>query len=326
MRVNFTPIAAGDVEQVTREFFAPEFAAQQLGQTGRWFGLESERLGLKGPVEKPILDRLLQGVPVNGASVPGGSLRAADQPVGWKVTFEVDRRHNTLWAVGNAETRQTTELIHAMSVNATLDRMDKIVRRVAGFPAEERAGAAYASFVSGTGEGQVPGLRSTVIIPHGHRREDGSVMSFPAKNVLQSQARLSHSYMCEFVPRALYAFGRVGCLRSEIPKNLFRPLAQDRAISGPAAKDTAMVFVGEDLFVQWRRQAQLRGFGPDQVAEVLREARAQARIYGIAADFERPGTVALLKALSQKLWDVCLRPGPSTHSPNPQRGEHRPSL
>ena len=127
MRVNIAPILSADVEKATQAFFTPEFASQWLGQPGQWLGVESQRLGLKGPVDKPVLDHLLLGRSPAGTVQPRGDWRPADQPAGWKVTFDLDWRHNTLWAAGNEEIRHLAEFTHG-----TVDGEPDFVRGLRG--------------------------------------------------------------------------------------------------------------------------------------------------------------------------------------------------
>ena len=308
MRVNITPILAADVEKTTQTFFTPEFVSQQLGQLGQWQGVEHQSMGLKGAVEKAVLDNLLLGKSPTGISQPGGDWRPSNQPVGWKVTFDLDWRHNTLWATGNDEIRHLAAFNHGISVKECLEKLDHVVRRAAGFESTQRIGALFANFSSGTGEGQVPGLRSTVIVPHGHVRDDGSVMTFPARIISDCQVRLNQAYMCEFAPRALHAFGSIGAPAAQVPKGLFKPLAKDPLVAGPAAKEGKLVFTGEDLFTQWKRQAEMRGFGAGEVADVLHHARLHAKSYCKPLNPEIPGASDLIKGMVQKLWAYCLSP------------------
>lgn len=312
MRVNITPIAATEVEKITNAFFTPEFAAQHLGQPGQWQGIEPQSLGLKGAVEKAALDNLLLGKSPSGISQPGGDWRPSKQPVGWKITFDLDWRHNTLWAAGSDEIRHLAAFNHGISVKECVEKLDHVVRRAAGFEAGQRVGAVFANFCSGTGEGQVPGLRSTVIVPHGHLRDDGSVMTFPARVISDCGVRLNQLYLCEFVPRALHAFGSIGAPSAQVPKRLFKPLAKDPLIAGPAAKEGKLLFTGEDLFTQWKRQAEMRGFGGAEITDVLHQARLHAKSYCKPLDPEIPGANDLLKGMVQKLWAYCL--SPTAHS------------
>ena len=326
MRVNISPIGAAEVEKTTQAFFTPEFASQQLGQPGTWEGLESQRLGLKGPVDKAVLDHLLLGRSPNGTSQAGGDWRPSDKPVGWKITFDLDWRHNSLWAVGNDEIRHLAEFTHATAAKETVEQLDQAVRRAAGFEATDRVGAVFASFQSGTGEGQVPGLRSTVIVPHGHLRDDGSVMTFPARVISECGVRLNQAYLCEFVPRAVHAFGSVGAPTAQVPKGLFKPLAQDPLIAGTAAKEGKLVFTSGDLFTQWKRQAEMRGFGAGEVTDVLHQARLHANSYCKALNPEIPGARDLIKGMVQKLWAYCLSPNPHSPSQSEHSKAHRPSV
>jgi hypothetical protein len=326
MRVNIVPILSADVEKTTQAFFTPEFASQSLGQTGQWLGVESQRLGLKGPVDKSVLDHLLQGRSPTGTVQPGGDWRPADRPAGWKITFDLDWRHNTLWATGNEEIRHLAEFTHGTSVKECVEQLDQVVRRAAGFEPTDRAGAVFASFRSGTGEGQVPGLRSTVIVPQGHLRDDGSLMTFPARVISECGVRLNQAYLCEFVPRAVHAFGSVGAPTAQVPKKLFKPLAQDPRIAGAAAKEGKLVFTGEDLFAQWKRQAELKGFGPPEVTDLLHHARLHANSYCKPLNPEVPGATEMIKGMVQKLWAYCLSPNSHSHSQNEHSQGHRHSI
>ena len=210
MRVNITPIRADEVEATTLAFFTPEFVSQQLGQPGNWQGDECERMKLKGVVDKPILDHVLNGNSPSGSAPAGGNWRGERQPVGWKITFDLDWRHNTLWAVGDGEVRDLARFSHVNAVRTNLDMINQVVRRAAGFGPTDRVGAVFAVFESGTSEGQVPALRSTVIVPQGHLRDDGSVMTFPSRIISGCGPRLNQTYLCELIPREFHAFGSIG--------------------------------------------------------------------------------------------------------------------
>lgn len=289
--------------------------------------VESEvQLGLAGRVERAPLENLLLGKSSSGIENPGGDWRGGDMPAGWIVSMEVNRHHRTLWACGDKETRLMTEVVHGFAVRSNLDRLDRALRGAGGFGVEDSVGAAYAVFDTGTGPGQMPGLRSTVIIPQGHLRDDRSVMTFPSRMMGNSERHLGIGYKSEFLPRAYHVFGRVGFGEADVPKGLFRPLSEDPAITGGPNAQTALVFGGEDIFTQWQRQAQFRGFGADEVAEVLRSARAEAWKIGKPEDFDRPRVAAAIQSMAQKLWNCCM--GSHEHSGQHRETEkdHRPSM
>ena len=270
MSVTLKRINRDEVEPLIKRLFSPEFVSQELGAAGRWHGRECEhRLGLVGRVDQKALENLLLEKSPSGMDNPGGAWRGAEQPAGWLATFEVNRHHRTLWAVGDRETRKMTEVVHGFAVRSTLDHLDNAIRKNAGFRADDRVGAAYAMFDSGTGPGQIPGLRSTVIIPQGHLLDDGSVMTFPPMLMRLAGSRVDMAYKSEFLPRAYHVFGRVGFGEADVPRGLFKPLASDYDVTAAGSVQGALVFKGEDIFTQWQRQAQARKFGPDQVAEVL---------------------------------------------------------
>ena len=326
MSLTITPIGATEIEQTTQPFYLPGFASQQLGKPGVFLGIESQRMELKDPVDRAVLDNLLLGKSPNGTSQPGGIWRSADQPVGWKITFDLDWRHNTVWALGNEEIHHLADFHHAVSVKNTVEQLDQVLRRAAGFEAKDRVGAVFACFQSGTGEGQVPGLRSTIIVPQGHLRDDGGVMTFPAEVFSKIQARLFQAYLCEFVPRAVDSFGSVGAPTAKVPKGLFKPLAQDPFIAGAAAKEGNLIFSGEDIFTQWKRQAEKHGFGEGEFNDMLHHARQHARSYYKPLDPEVPGAGDLFKGLAQKLWAYCLSPNSQMEPQREHTQAHRPSM
>ena len=245
--------------------------------------------------------------------------------MGWLATFEVNRHHRSLWAVGDRETRKMTEVVHGFSVRSTLDILDVAIRKNAGFGANEPVGAAYAIFDSGTGPGQVPGLRSTVIIPRGHLRDDASVMTFPPMLMRLAGPRLDMAYKSEFLPRAYHVFGRIGFGEADVPRGLFKPLADDQEVTAAGSGKGTLVFKGQDLFTQWQRQAQSRGFGPEQVAEVLRSARAEAWKIGKPEDFNEPMIKSAIRSMSKTLLNWCLGEHQPGHSRQPDRQERRES-
>ena len=50
----------------------------------------------------------------------------------------------------------------------------------------------------------------TVIVPQGHLRDDGSVMTFPSRIISGCGPRLNQTYLCELIPREFHAFGSIG--------------------------------------------------------------------------------------------------------------------
>ncbi len=326
MSVSVEPIAHAEREAVLREFFDPKFAAQQLGQPGIFQGVEASRLGGKVPVELEVLDNLFRGCSPNGSTNPGGEWRPSDRLIGWKLEFNLDRLHNTIWALGDAESRSLLELHHSVSVNKTVEKLDAVIRRVAGFSPDEPAGAVFATFQSGTGPGQVPQLKTTVIVPHGHMRDDGSMMTFPANTIPQCKARLHVAYLSEFVPRALYSFGRIGTPPAEIPNNLFSPLAKDPLIGAIGGDESKLVFTGKDLFTQWQRQAEANGFRSNDVERVLRDARSLAVISGTALPRDPFVSSGIIESLSRKLWDAFTGPDPQREGKRHDNSKQRPLL
>ena len=315
MNASITPITAGDREKLVEELFSREYALGFLGQPGVWRGVECKTLGLQGQVGEVALDNLLKGNSMSGTAHPAGQWRHPKAPVGWKCTVEMDYRYNALWALGGEERRALIEINHSSAVTETFDKLDNVLRRAGGYRADAPVGAVYAAFLSGTGDGQIPVLRSTVIIPNGHLRNDGSVMTFPTKALTAVEPRLYGAYLTHFVPRIFCSIGRVGDHGAEIPKNLFQPLAKDPVISGHPEQGHSRIFVGTDLFTQWQRQAELRGFGAEKVENLFALARENAIQFGMPPAMDDPGVTKIIRNLTDRLWTLYTGPE-RTHEQN----------
>lgn len=303
MKHPVSPVFSTDLDALIHELCSPESTQKLLGQAGVWRGLESEILGLKGPVASEDLKKVLMGFGADGAEHPGGPWRPAQVPVGWRIELRTDYRHTTLWALGNEEVRNQLELNHQSAVNAVLDPFDAVMRRAAGYAPDSRVGMLIATFMQGANREQVPDLRTTVIIPNGHLRNDSSVMTFPQKEFLRTGAQLNRLYLCEFVPRVLQSFGSVGADPAhDVPKHIFSPPAQHPIISGTGTSNGTRSFFGEDLFTQWRREAQFQGFGQDRLASVLRAARHHRVEFG---ESNTPQQTMNLQRAAQKLWQLA---------------------
>jgi hypothetical protein len=313
MNFNLQPIRADECDKVLGRFTAPEFLAEKLGKPGTWFPSPG---GKARSVTSESLTELFKGLPRAPEPLLADPRLGPLQPLGWAMEFKVDSMHNTVWAIGDEERRNQVELCHSTAVGKTVERLDALIRRAGGFPPEGKNGPVFALFQSGTGKGQVPQLATTVLVPNGHQTRDGNVVTFPANVFSMAPDHLFKSYLAEFVPRALYGFGRLGTYPAIIPRNLFPPPAGDRLIGGSAGAADKVVFRSGDLHAQWRRQAEVRGFGGDALERVLGDARSLAVIQGPGFDGHYPP--GRIEQLARRLWDALAGPAPKKPEQRPE--------
>lgn len=324
MNFEFRPILATERDKILGRFLAPEFISHELGKPGIWYAGPGSRVGVANPVTAEALTELFKGLP--RASGPKAGSKSADlnQTVGWIAEFRVDPMHNTVWAIGDEERGSQVELCHSTSVGKTVERLDAVIRRVGGFPPEGKNGPVFALFQSGTGKGQVPQLATTVLLPNGHQARDGSLVTFPSAAITRARDHLYKSYLSEFVPRALYSFGRLGTPPAIIPRNLFPPPAEDPLIGGTPRSQEKVLFRSSDLHQQWRRQAEVRRFGNDALERILGEARSMCRIQGPGYSGHYPPS--RIEQLAKTLWKSLTEPGSGTPDRTQDNQPSRPSL
>ena len=300
------PIYEPDAEKAYREFFTQEFRTEQLGQPGRWFLWKTRQPGLHNPVQLSQFEELL------GKSHGDGTSR---EPVGWRLNFEVGRDTTTLWALSEKPTRESIEWQHRWAVtNALGALMRRVSEHGESFP-EKTPGAAVALFQSGTGMGQIPYLHTTAFLFNTAFLPNGGVARFSAESVEKAEDLLDWNYRLQLGINLNQAIGGVGTSQAtDVPRRLFCPLFDPSLGRGEERGRFAEYggpFRGEQLFVQWRRQAEARGFGPAQAEAVIRHAREAEPIlraagearswHGLAAkvgDWIHRGSQALRKSRS----------------------------
>jgi hypothetical protein len=315
MSFELQTIRATESYKVIGRFLAPEFLMHELGKPGVWFPSPRNEAGAASVITEGALRELFKGLPGEAGGKTAGKTPDPRKPLGWALEFRVDPLHNTVWAIGDEERRSQVELCHATAVRKTVERLDAFIRRAGGFPPEGKNGPVFALFQSGTGPGQVPQLATTVLVPNGHQARDGSLVTFPASAIRLARGHLHKLYLSEFVPRALYSFGRLGTHPATIPGNLFPAPAEDRRIGGIKGSGTKMKFRSADLHLQWRRQAEVRRFGPDALERVLGDARSLARIQGPGFHGHYPP--GRIEQLAQRLWSAFTEP--ASKKPEPPR-------
>lgn len=324
MSFHLQPLRAAERDKVIGRFLAPEFLSHELGRSGVWFPGPRGEAGASSAITGEALRELFKGLPQEAGGKTAREARDSRQPLGWALEFRVDPMHNTVWAIGDEERRNQVELCHATAVRKTVERLDAYIRRAGGFPPEGKNGPVFALFQSGTGPGQVPQLTTTVLVPNGHQARDGSLVTFPSAAITRARTHLHKLYLSEFVPRALYSFGRLGTHPAIIPGNLFPPPAEDPLIGGVKGSVKTMIFRGSDLHPQWRRQAEVRRFGNDALERVLGDARSLARIDGPGFNGHYPPW--RIEQMAQRLWNALMEPAAKKLDPTQEKEPPRPSL
>ena len=218
MKTTITAIYEQDAEKAYREFFTKEFATQQLGQPGRWFLLGTRQPALFDPVQSSQVEKLIEKSRGNDA---------VRHPVAWRLDFEVGRDVTTLGPLSPKPTRERIEQGHGLAVKTALSSwLPSLSEPRRGF-FEKSPGAAFALFVSGTGEGQIPYLHTTAFLFNTTFPANAGIARFPAEKVSRSEGYLDSFYVGCLGAELSHAIGRIGCSpETDVPRRLFPPLVE----------------------------------------------------------------------------------------------------
>ena len=312
MATTITAIYQEDAGTAFREFFTDEFRTQQLGQPGRWLAWGPRQFALiralTNPVRAPQVEKLI-------ARAHGDGL--VGQPVAWRLVLEAVRDATTLWALSPKPVRERIEQAHESAVQITLIDWLAGLCETEGRVWKGGPSAALALFQSGTGKGQVPHLHTTAFLFNTTFGPDAAGGHFPAERVVRSRDDLDLAYWCQHRGQLSSAIGHasinaetfVPCVRFH---RLFQePLGPDRGAR--SFSECGGPYTGEDLFTQWRGQAQTQGFGPARLEAVRRGAREAylrewAEIYGRRETVTLKGSIRDLIRRGSEVLKINLHP------------------
>lgn len=251
---------------------ASEYYTQDLGKEdyylkgseppGEWIGEESERLGLKGIVERETLRSAMSGVVPNGSGkvIHKGGHSATRAP-GWDMTFSANKYVSVLYArhandeVGDAIRRCHQEAVKGamkFAENFTYDAVRRVsYERVNGerkkiTKREKPKGLIYSSFEHKTARqaneksSPDPQLHSHVLVLNQAERQDGSWGALELKTLYRHHKAVGAAY------------------RSELAHLLKRELGVEIERDG---EDFKLKNVPDDLKQQFsKRREQIRSF------------------------------------------------------------------
>ncbi|MCK4659383.1 MAG: relaxase domain-containing protein [Phycisphaerae bacterium] len=270
---------------------------------GRCLGRGADLLGLSGRVERPDLQKLLDGFRPDGTKLTQNAGDENRQP-GWDLTFSVPKSVSVLWSQADIQTRRQIQQAAAAAVEAALDYLESeasFTRRGKGGLDYERASLGAAVFEHGTSRAGDPNLHFHFLVMNGCVREDGTT------GALFSRALYQHKMVTGAIFRAELAhrLQRLGleCERkstwfeiSGVSKKLCDHFSKRRKEIeqevGPAALETAsaeafaeatlktrqvkrIVPPRKELFRFWRKEGEEYGLTEKQVTALLGNAVEQ---------------------------------------------------
>ena len=124
---------------------------------GQWVGVGSDRLGLRGQVERTELVRVLEGTsPATGAPLVNGHARRVP---GFDVTFSAPKSVNVLFGIGDEPLRRAIRSAHDEAVAEALAYLERVA--VAAMGGRRWRGVGWSRPRSGI-EHRVPAIRNCI--------------------------------------------------------------------------------------------------------------------------------------------------------------------
>lgn len=290
MHAELTPVFERDIDTLKNEFFHPGFSRRNLGHS-KWLGPAFATRGFANPVEFDSFRSWLRG-PSFGTQ-QSSTTNPGQEPVAWRVCFEVGRSTTTLWALGNEEIRKGLEEVHALAVEKTFDWLRNIM-------AGTTRRALFPAFQSGTGEHQIPYLHTEAFMKHADLQSIPTYAKQLKGNAEFLRSRLDVEYVMRFGPwREMKAGAIDQSSETDVQRCLFKGFKTEN--------DRGKFYEGEKLFVAWREEAKTRGWGPERVDTVLHNA---AKLYQDKLQSPLDNSSAPTKArMTFSDWVQKLRPG-----------------
>jgi hypothetical protein len=304
MKNDIQSIRLNDVSSLVDEFFGLDYRSNRLGLPGRWGGSDLRRLGVVNTVGRDEFSNVFTFRNPSGDSGPAHGWSADNPVVAQRLTFESNAAVSTLWALGTPAQRNLIAHAHLRATEQTMEllRTFSLLESESRFPLMGR-GCLYASFLQGAAEDQTPRLRTSVFIAQQYRLANGFEAHFPLE--LQP-GTISELFTFGEWSRLADQFGTLGLTSgTRVPDGLFSPpslatLASEARVQDPAFQNRRLA--GRELFAAWFIQAEEKGFGPSEVAQVFESAKRlghvlRARHYPLTPDSARA------------VWDSLTRSG-----------------
>ncbi|MDP1604829.1 MAG: relaxase domain-containing protein, partial [Legionella sp.] len=165
--IKINAIRESDGDRLHREFFSPEFIAYRLGRPGHWQGSAVGKLGLTGPVEPGVFQKLLEGRSPEGEALLGAAVAQPNRILGWRISVAADAPTSVLWALAPPVVRGRIVTAHANAIRLGLGEVE---RHLNGRPwienpdAPGRISTLTAKFHSGASLQQTPRLETNVFL------------------------------------------------------------------------------------------------------------------------------------------------------------------
>lgn len=278
-------------------FARPDYYLNGGEPPGRWFGEGAKQLGLEGVIAEAPLRNLLLGFSPDGGSKLVQNAGRKDRQSGWDLTFGAPKSVSVLWATSSEPVRRAIESVHEKAVRQVLQKLEQetaLTRRGKGGQIHEKAFLVSAIFGHGTNRNLDPHLHSHALILNVAVRADGSVGTLLSKPIFQRKMELgklyrdflakglqhalglrirktAHSFELSGIPEPVLKF--FSSRRAEIVADVAKrglTSAQAAKISALNTRSAKKWVSRHELFTRWRSTALQLGFGPREIAAMVR--------------------------------------------------------
>ena len=271
---------------------------------GVWFGQGAQDLGLSGVVEADALNRLFEGFHPQDDRALIQNAGAKDHQPGWDLTFSAPKSVSVLWSQSDGATRKIIQDAHfaaARMALAYLEDTAALTRRGRGGVVKENAHLVIATFEHGTSRAQDPQIHTHCLVMNVCTRGDATSGTIESKPLYLAKMAAGALYRAEFAAELeqrldLTAERKGSCFelagipqkpmtefskRREAIENALDAKGYDSAAAAAMATLATRQVKGhasrEELFQEWQETGKALGWGPNQAALFLREARAPGR-------------------------------------------------
>lgn len=301
--IKIDAIRESDGDRLHREFFRPEFIDYRLGRPGHWQGSAAGKLGLTGPVEPGVFEKLLEGRSPEGETLLRPAVAQPNRVLGWRISVAADASTSVLWALAPPVVRGRIVTAHADAIRLALGEVE---RHLNGRPwienpnAPGRISTLTAKFHSGASSQQIPRLETNVFLFNLVFQTGKENASFTREQAT-GQGRLIHSaYQRALRSEITRAIGANAKLSSEFTLRF----EEHPPGSGKSHRsDWAQRVPSRELFDRWQEQALKWGWGPQRTTEMIRESKSRLTMSNLIEDARTLG----------RLWAIAV--GHPAHSP-----------
>ncbi len=269
---------------------------------GRWWGQAAESLHLQGEVSAEDFSMLALGFSPSGRRPlvrnAGSTLRRA----GFDLTFSAPKSVSVFWSQSDAATRAAIEQAQHKAVTAALTYLEQEAarsRRGAGGAEHVQAKLVAALFPHCTARAQMgfapdPQLHTHAVVMNLGLGEDGRWSTLDGRQLFIQKMTAGALYRAELFKGLRQELGLVACQveggvseLADVPQAVVRAFSKRRAAmeavlyergeTGALASQRAALSTRktkaevsrQELFDEWRRQAQTLSFTPEQVRREL---------------------------------------------------------